>query len=209
MSQEFCPDPITRIENLNDPAGGAKYLYDIIDTAEEWAVNIDIDCFLIHPPSVTNMIGEMGRKGFTHCGVHDGGSIDHRPCAWCVTQPFFNIFNAKEIRSLKKKSGLAWSDVEKFAYKEEWNARIPPTVTGNWDANRYEKFYGFFFFLFEHGSPMFLDSMPMGDGISTAVIWSNRIIAYHTWFAREFETRANPEKRGSCTSTTKRKPTRR
>jgi hypothetical protein len=187
LSQQLCPIPILKVENFNDYHGAAGYLYHILNEAEEWAVNIDIDCFLTHPPSVDRILEEMKKNNFTHCGIPDGGVIPLRSFSWCTTQPFFNIFNAKKIREIKNDLGLSWDQIADYRYDASWNSRIPDMVRGNWDANRYEPFNGLFFFLFKYGRALFLDGMTMADGISTAVIWANKTIAYHSWFAREFD----------------------
>lgn len=195
MTQELCPQPITKLTEFNGRLDAANYLCHILDNAEHWAVNIDIDCFLVHPPSIESLILMMGDHDFTHCGVADGGMIQIRPYSWVVTQPFLNVFNAKKIRKMKKSLGLSWEDIRFIEYDPAWDQLVPFPVVSNIDANRYEPYYGIFNFLFKHGKPLFLQSLQMADGISTAVLWASRIIAYHSWYSREFESSESNRKR--------------
>ena len=45
--REFIPDSVQVIKctQFNSFQGAADYLYYVIDNAEEYAINIDIDCF--------------------------------------------------------------------------------------------------------------------------------------------------------------------
>ena len=150
----------------------------------EWLIMADEDVIFYNPNSVFDIINEMKAKQMTVCGVRDGGSIAHRNKNPFVINTFFSILHFKGIEAM-------WNTKEmlknQFCVPNEFQddlARLPFDYD---NTSLYEPYYCFYFWLRRKGKQfLFLEAVMDSDGISNKVVFNNKEILCHTWYARSY-----------------------
>ncbi len=181
------------IFNTNMSQSG-QYLEQIIyNTDVDYIINIDEDAFVFDIDSMLDLLKYMDINGYGFCGVPDGGVIHHREHNPVVPNPFFNIFNCKQLRSIKpnhipfenddKIKGLFDDDLLKFTPHH----LFVPNVKFKFDNFQWQYYHLFFNWLRNGINPLYLGAICGSDGISTIVKNHNDVpFLEHTWFARHY-----------------------
>lgn len=184
--REFIPADVevVKCEQYNEWWQASDYLYDMInDTSCDWAVNVDIDCFIYDWAKLIWLLDKMIVNDYTHSGMSEGGVHPGRCFAWSSMNPFFNILNTGKIRELKAQSGLSWAQIQNQGFMADWVK--PDWMLGatNCQLNN-EPFHGLFNWLYRVGKPLFLQPKVLGDGLTTYL--EDAMI--HCWMSRNYDT---------------------
>lgn len=133
------------------------YLHYVLQSDADFVINIDEDCFIYNWALMMNVLYEMSSEGYTHYGMPDRHLSSHRFNLYTVQNPFFNIFNMKEIR--------------KF-----YTGTMQTT-----DAQNIEPYNAIFLELAFFGKPIYnTKAHDHADGITT-----DTGFALHTWYSRD------------------------
>jgi hypothetical protein len=179
--------PYPKIKMVNTTATG--YIISVLQLPYDYAINIDDDAFVSRPESIEEIIQYMDDHNYDYCGVSDGGNTTIRghvnPCSM---NPFFNVFNLKNIRqkiNVKQPMGIHFDP----ALKERVPARFKTRNDLEW-APYQEEYYPVFFHLLRDCNALFLDATTMtanDDNItSLAYDINERLFLYHTWYSRKY-----------------------
>lgn len=182
MMNSLLPIEVEKIEGFNDWIGAVKYLEHILESENHMVVNIDLDCFIFDWSVVEELIKEM--KNGSHCGVSDAAMKGRENCSWVVMNPFFNIFNIKNIPKIN------FAKAYNEGYRTDWDKDLqfyyPNVNIKSYEQPFFEPFNGLFNTLYLYGNPLFLDTRPHEDGISVVLMYKDKEFAYHSWYSREF-----------------------
>ncbi len=175
--------PIVRLTDL----AADDYFYAILADEEcDVAINVDEDCFVTDLGAVLRLAESVYTQGYANAGCPDCGKGCPRTMNPIVTNPFFNIFNLKLIRTRFSRQA-----VDAFNYedcKTVMQARFPlDVVDGVYDfddADR-EPYYRFFLWLAYQFPTLYLHGKRHADGITTMLYDPEGVLlCEHTWFAR-------------------------
>jgi hypothetical protein len=152
----------------------------------DWLIMADEDVLFENPEMVFDIIQKMESQNFTVCGVRDGGLISHRKENPCVINTFFSIINFKEIE-------LIWDENEvlknNYTIDNEFDDDLR-SLKGAFDVKSiYEPYYCFYLWLRRKEKQfLFLDTdQPfVDDEITNAVYFEDKVLLYHTWYARSY-----------------------
>lgn len=197
LSSKLHPQHIEaiRCSNFGEWWQASDYLHHVINTADEWAINIDDDAFIVDWEGIYRLIKYMKTNGIVYAGMPDGGVCPHRARSWVVCNPFFTIFNCKAIREYRDKMGHPQWLINSCGLQPDMEARKPEIVKGIYNHDTYEPFSGLFYWLFGWTNPLFLNAYGHNDGISSLLLYEGKPIVYHSWYAREFTTDATHRNR--------------
>lgn len=150
----------------------------------EWLIMADEDVIFYNPNLVFDIINEMKAKQITVCGVRDGGSIAHRNKNPFVINTFFSILHFKEIEAM-------WNIKEmlknQFCLVNEFQDDLTRVPFYYDSTSLYEPYYCFYFWLRRKGKQfLFLEAVMDSDRISNTVVFNNKEILFHTWYARSY-----------------------
>lgn len=167
------------------------YFYTMLNDEEcDVAINIDEDAFLVDPDAMLKLVDIVLEGGYANAGCPDGGGYCPRSGNPIITNPFFNIFNLKLIRT--KFSLLSVKEFSYPQHKEEMVSLFPKErLETNWTFDRYEyePYYPFFFWLAYNFKTLYLPSRRHEDGTTTILLdLQGNPICMHTWFARFYTT---------------------
>lgn len=179
--RSFIPEHIEciRCTNFQEWWQASDYLHHIIDTGEEWVVNIDDDCFVTDWGKVEELVKHMSMLGYDYAGMPDGGVCPHRCRSWIVMNPFFTVFNAKAIREKLIHKRL----IDSCGYQPSLEEGKPDFVKEHYNHDMGEPFAGFFYWLKGQFNPFYLNAETHSDGISTTILNGTVL---HSWYSREF-----------------------
>lgn len=188
-AQSLCPFPIIKGEGFDHWKDAATYLEWLIEQGDDYAMNIDQDCFITDTSVLSELISDFKAGGYTHAGISDGGCLSGRNnISWAVMNPFFNLFDSEAILIQRVGDCWAnydWQDIRDFGFRPEMNARKPDFIP-EYETSMWEPFNGFFNWLFEYGKPMWLHGELHADGISTIISYNDKPFALHSWYSREY-----------------------
>ena len=167
------------------------YFYTILkDKNCDIAINIDEDAFVISPQAILSLIEYVIINNIANAGCPDGGIGAPRIGNPVITNPFFNIFNLKLIRSINHNQ----KDIHNFKYLKylsEMENNFPKNIlTGKYNFKDYDRepYYPFFFWLAYNFKTLYLKSEYHKDKISTILYnHNNEVVCYHSWFARFYK----------------------
>lgn len=161
--QSFIPFPVIKCDQFPGGKGANNYLNFVLSNAKQWALNIDMDCFIFNFQEVLSLWDYMKKNNYTHCGIRDLGAISHRRNTADSMNPFFNLFDCQTLR----------------------NRVSFPVNEGREDG--FEPFNLFFKILKEQGNPLNLGAGSHPDGISTYVkSHEGTPFALHSWYSRDY-----------------------
>jgi hypothetical protein len=155
------------------------------------AINIDEDAFIVTLNEILELANYVVENNYANAGSPDAGDGCPRGANPIVTNPFFNILNLKLIRSKQiNKKEIKSFDYQ--LYKSKMIECFPKEkLSGSYDFNAEytEPYYQFFLWLAYNFKTLYLNTQKHPDGIST-ILYSpnNKIICYHSWFARFYNT---------------------
>lgn len=184
-AQSLCPFPIIKGVGFDYWTDAARYLEWLIMQGDDYAMNIDQDCFITDESVLLELIADFRNGGYTHAGISDGGCLSGRNnISWAVMNPFFNLFAPTEIQDLEMPSPFM-SDIHEYGFRPDFNYNKPAFIP-EYERSMWEPFNGFFNWLFMYGRPMWLHGDLHEDGISTVIKYKGRPFAIHTWYSREY-----------------------
>lgn len=168
------------------------YFYTMLrDEDCDIAINIDEDCFLTDLDAVLALAKKVADEGWVNAGYSDAGAGCIRAGHPMVTNPFFNVFNLKLIRTLwkdntsvKELSGFRFFDHSDTLKAQFDSLSVPRSFfreQANLEDANHEPYYNFFFWLTLNfpGKTLFLNSWRHTDNITTVTDF-----CLHTWYAR-------------------------
>lgn len=191
-AQSLCPFPIIKGEGFNHWKDAATYLEWIIEQGDDYAMNIDQDCFITDDTVLAELIEDFKSGGYTHAGISDGGCLSGRNnISWAVMNPFFNLFAPRAIDVLP---AMPWKDIRDYGFRPDFNSRKPSHIP-EYETSMWEPFNGFFNWLFEYGRPLWLHGELHEDGISTIIKYKDKPFALHSWYSRDYNHDATQKAR--------------
>lgn len=197
MMRKLIPSDIecTRCDNYRNWWEAREYLHHIINTGEEWVINIDDDAFIADWRAIVSLIKHMADNNIIYAGMPDGGVCPHRCRSWVVMNPYFTVFNAKAIREyIQEQQHPEWL-INSCGLHPNMEERKPGIVKGIYNHDTVEPFSGLFYWLFTWAKPLFLNAHGHNDGVSTLLLYDNKPFIYHSWYSREFATDSTHRKR--------------
>lgn len=152
----------------------------------EWLIMADEDVLFENSDMVFELIHKMKTENYTVCGVRDGGLISHRKENPYVINTFFSILNFREIE-------LIWDENEvlknNYTIDNEFDDDLR-SLKGAFDIKSiYEPYYCFYLWLRRKEKQfLFLDTNQpfVDDEITNAVYFEDKVLLYHTWYARSY-----------------------
>lgn len=179
--------PVVR---LTDQTADGYFYTMLRDTECDIAINIDEDAFITNPDAMLNLVDYVVSNGYANAGCPDGGGFCPRAGNPIVTNPFFNVFNLRLIRTKFSKSAV--KDFSYVQHKEEMVSMFPKErLETKWTFDRfeYEPYYQFFLWLAFNFKTLYLPSKRHEDGTSTVLLdLEGNTICMHSWFARFYTT---------------------
>lgn len=161
------------------------------DTECDIAINVDEDCFVADIEAVWRLVDLCLDGGFANIGCPDGGGNCPRHGNPVVTNPFFNIFNLKLIRT--RYSREAVKNYDYSADRERLMSHFPQSLLvtrydfGN--KSYVEPYYPFFLWLAGSFPCHYLPTQMHADGFSTLLYDDHaHLLCAHSWFARYYNT---------------------
>lgn len=212
MAKEFIPSGY-KFYTIPGHGGyyGQKMFMDFCDKIQEnFIINIDTDCFLTNHKGMWEVFDEFVEYGYALCGMPDGGVISHRCHNPLFINPFFSIW---DLRQMRKMNLAAVNDVTAMARFSELLPRwvlkknhpiaspqykrlltvfedgLVPYGAAN---DFFEPYYAIQSAILNNGGKimyMNADDAPEidGDGACTKLYGlRDEVIALHSWFARSY-----------------------
>ncbi len=172
----------------------------------DWIIYIDEDCFITNKQALFDLLKYQIDNNIHCSGVPDGGVISHRFHNPVSIIAFFCIINVGVMREKYEtevvKSMVYGQDLDKFIPHHLINTNRPyeekfrRTIAQGYSPygvifDNFEPTYKLFFWLLRNNYNMlYLNAYDYSnDDLTTIVKNQNNIdFAYHTWFARKFNT---------------------
>ena len=152
--------PVVRLTDCS--ADG--YFYRMLEDKEcDIAVNVDEDAFLTDPAVLMDLIRTVVEGGYANAGCPDGGADAAVPRSGDprVTNPFFNVFDLRQIRPEFDRKQMVRRDDD------------------------LEPYYPFFHWMADRFKTLYLPSETHPDGFTTILKDpSGRPFCQHSWLAR-------------------------
>ena len=152
-------NPVPCVRLTDQSADG--YFYTMLRDREcDIAINVDEDAFIVNPEAVLSLVDTLLEGGYANIGCSDGdpATTGRDPV---VTNPFFNVFNLRLIRTEFDRKALVRKPEDR------------------------EPYYPFFHWLAKTFPTLYLPARRHADGITTiALDPQGRILCLHTWFSR-------------------------
>lgn len=171
--------PYKRYRFLFTTADG--YLYDLLKLDYDYVVNIDEDAFVIDNDALFDLIIYCITNEIVNCGMSDA-RINIREGNPVVTNPFFNIFDIRKIKSHFNIQEIKSQNINPEILKDHLPHHL---INDNYIFKEYEPFYKYFVWLALRFKTLYLDTETHKDGFST--ILKNQEgtpFLIHTWFSR-------------------------
>lgn len=134
LSKRFYEDLGYPCVRLTDQSADGYFYTMLDDTTCDIAINVDEDCFILDPQAVLRLVNFVVANGYANAGCSDGGK-EMRSGNPLVTNPFFNIFNLRQIRTKFSREA-----VRRFRYADHKEAMIAAFDTtplgGNYTFDR-------------------------------------------------------------------------
>lgn len=152
----------------------------------DWLIMADEDVFFEDPEAVFDIIKKMEIQNYTVCGIRDGGIISHRIHNPYLINTFFSIINFKEVESIWKEKVVLKNQ---YSIENEFEDDLS-NLKGMYNVlSVYEPYYCFYLWLRRNKRKfLFLDSSQpfQEDKITNAVLFEDKVLLYHTWYARSY-----------------------
>jgi hypothetical protein len=173
--------PYPKVRLTNTTADG--YLYQIIQDEEaDIVINIDEDAFVFDLNRLNELIKFMIENDYANCGMPDGGIVQIRHLNPLVTNPYFNVFNVREIRKKFRSFDINTYSSHKDNYMNNYPTHI---LKGAYEFVYYEPYYPLFVWMSQNFKTLYLDAEEHTDHYSTSL--KNHLgkpFLVHTWYSR-------------------------
>lgn len=154
------------------------YFYTMLEDEDcDLAINVDEDAFIEDLEAVLDLAEYVLENGYANAGCPDTSPGCPRSGNPLVTNPFFNIFDLKQIRG-------------------KWQGRATLKSFDCKGKAEYEPYYKFFYWLAENFQTLYLPNEKHADGFST-VLFSidGRCLCKHSWMSRFYHQRPKETRR--------------
>lgn len=162
--------------------------------AIEWLIMCDEDVVWEDPTILSNIIDYMSKNQYIVSGVRDGGVITQRVYSPYVINTFFSVIHFSELQKIWKQQEITQ---HYYIAENEFDDNIDH-LTGRYDRlSLFEPYYAFYFWLRRKQQKiLFLDAaMTSFDEVTNSVSFNNKILLYHTWYARSYGSNPNQTRR--------------
>ena len=188
-SSQFFPQDIQRyvIDGQNGMHGLHSIFYmmkKLRNRNIEWLIMADEDVLFKDSKIVFDLIDQMKSENYMVCGIRDGGIISHRIYNPNLINTFFSIINFKELEEIWNKDQIVKNN---YLLDNEFGDDLTQLKT-SYDINSlYEPYYCFYLWLRRMDKRfLFLNAQMSEDQITNTVIYNDKVILYHTWYARSY-----------------------
>ena len=172
---------------LTDQSADGYFYTMLADTDCDIAINVDEDCFISDPQAVLDLVDYVLANGYANAGCPDGGGNAPRHSNPLVTNPFFNIFDLRMIRTKFSREA-----VKAFRYDEHKQAMIAAypkeLLETDYTFDRpkiIEPYYPFLLWLAANFKTLYLPTRRHKDGWTTLLYDpQGRMLCAHSWLAR-------------------------
>lgn len=157
----------------------------------EWLIMADEDVLFVNPTMVFDIIIKMKSDKDTVCGVRDGGVIPRRGYNPYLINTFFSIINLKELESIWNKKKVLKNN---YVLDNEFDDDLSVLPELYDSKSLFEPYYCFYLWLRRNKMQFyFLDAnTPFeNDEITNAVYFKEKLLLYHTWYARSYGIHEN------------------
>lgn len=183
-AMSFVPFDVPKVRVLGSSAVG--YLEELIeDESADLVINVDEDAFVSDPQVVLDLASTVVNGGYAWCGIPDGGAISHRRFNPITTNPFFNIFDTRLIRTRYVRG---CSDGELERELDDLDSLLPTNlVHDRYQFGEHESYDPLFLWLRRNFSVLYLTARDHEDGLSTVLLDDRgRPFLNHSWYTREY-----------------------
>lgn len=191
-----------------------KFMFSKISSKKyKWIIMADEDVLFVNPNGVFEIIEKMKNSDIDVCGIRDGGVLSWRNKNPYIINPFFCILNFEKIKSIYSEKEI---DKHQYIIENEFNDDLS-VLPFPCDINSmYEEYYCFFLWLRRkdmvfHFLDAISDTFENDPETTTVFDLNNKVMLYHTWYARtygvnEFHTKRINNVLNSFSSVEKLKP---
>jgi len=161
------------------------YLVDLImDEEADVIINIDEDAFVYDTSTLMNLVDYVIQNGYANCGMPDGGVVHLRHFNPLVTNPFFNVFNTKLLRTKIKE----YKEQDYNVHKESFIEKCPlEMLKGAYEYVYFEPYYPLLIWINQNFKTLYLNANTHQDGLTTILEdYNAQPFLMHTWFSREY-----------------------
>lgn len=182
---------------LTDQTADGYFFTMLEDTECDVAINVDEDAYIENLDCVLDLAEYVLEKGYANAGCPDCSPGCPRGGNPIVTNPFFNVFDLRQIRQKWPGKKEGENMVKTFRYddvKEELRSKFEYDesliVRPHFDSIFDEPYYNFFFWLAFNFKTLYLPNERHSDGTST-ILYSidGRCICKHSWMSRFYHQR--------------------
>lgn len=172
---------------LTDQSADGYFYTMLADTDCDIAINVDEDCFISNPQAVMDLVDYVVENGYANAGCPDGGGQAPRHSNPLVTNPFFNVFDLRLIRTKFSKEA-----VKSFQYEQHKEAMIAAypkeRLETEYTFDRpkiIEPYYPFFLWMAANFKTLYLPTSRHSDGWTTILYdMQGCALCAHSWLAR-------------------------
>lgn len=182
-AMSFIDLPYPKVRLLDTSADG--YLLDVIsDEDADIVINIDEDAFVFDTSILTNLVEYVIRNGYANCGMPDGGVVHLRHFNPLVTNPFFNIFNTKLLRTKIHEYNEQGYNVHKDSFIDKCPLEM---LKGAYEYVYFEPYYPLLIWINQNFKTLYLSANTHKDGLTTILEDNNaQPFLMHTWYSRAY-----------------------
>lgn len=172
---------------LTDQSADGYFYTMLTDTDCDIVINVDEDCFISNPQAVMDLVDYVVENGYANAGCPDGGGQAPRHSNPLVTNPFFNVFDLRLIRTKFSKEA-----VKSFQYEQHKEAMIAAypkeRLETEYTFDRpkiIEPYYPFFLWMAANFKTLYLPTSRHSDGWTTILYdMQGCALCAHSWLAR-------------------------
>lgn len=180
---------------LTDQTADGYFYTMLADTDCDIAINVDEDCFIADPEAVFRLVDYVVEYGYVNAACPEGGGATPRNANPIVTNPFFDIFDLRQIRQKAGDALAIAAAVKAFDYRSHLQEMIDAypkeslQKPGRFELTDTEPYYPFFFWLAYHFKTLYLPSRKHSDGWTTMLYdLDGNLLCQHSWLSRFYST---------------------
>ena len=150
----------------------------------DYVVLVDEDFIFTDKAAFKNLLNFVNQHEVDVCGVRDGGSINHRLQNPHAVNTFFTILSKKALESIEFNK----LSTHQYIKKGEFSLGRNDFKYNYNEMSLYEPYYCYFFYCLRNSIKFeYLDANSYKDDISSIVLFKNKEIGIHTWYARLYK----------------------
>lgn len=184
---------------LTDQTADGYFFTMLEDLDCDVAINVDEDAYVEDIEAVLDLAEYVLENGYANAGCPDCAPGCPRSGNPVVTNPFFNVFDLKQIRSKWPGKKLGAKMIAEFVYddvKAEIRAKFEydesKVEDPHFDNIFDEPYYNFFFWLAYNFKTLYLPNKKHHDGMSTELYSIDGCcLCKHSWMSRFYHQRAD------------------